>query len=69
MNAQENDEPLDPDLRGALIALKRAARRARDVAIQTNTGIVVSENGVIKHIGAEELIRERALEAAAKKKV
>ena len=69
MNAQVSDEPLDPDLRGALTALKRAARRARDIAIQTNTAIVVSENGVVRHIGAEELRRERALEDAEKKKI
>ena len=67
MNARPIDEPSDPDLRGAMAALKRAAQRARDIAIQTGTGIVVSENGVLRHISAQELIRERELEQDRKK--
>ncbi len=67
MNARPIEEARDPDLRGSLAALKRAAQRARDIAIQTGTGIVVSENGVIRHISAQELIRERELEQARNK--
>ena len=40
-------------------ALKRAALRARDVAIQTNTGIVVMIDGKMVAISAEELRAER----------
>jgi hypothetical protein len=40
-------------------ALKRAALRARDVAIQTNTGILVMVDGKIVTITAEELRAER----------
>ncbi len=69
MSTRPIEEARDPDLRGSFEALKRAARRARDIAIQTNTAIVVSENGVVRHIGAEELRRERALEDAEKKKI
>jgi len=40
-------------------ALKRAAQRARDVAIQTNTGILVMIEGEMVTITAEELRAER----------
>lgn len=61
MSTRPIEEARDPDLRASWTALKRAAQRARDVAIQTNTSIVVSRAGVVKHISADELIRERAL--------
>ncbi len=59
MNVRPIEEAQDPDLRGSLKALKRAAARAREIAIQTNTAIVVSENGAVRHISAQELVRER----------
>lgn len=37
-------------LRGSLPALQRAALRARKLAAETGTAIVVSRNGVIEHI-------------------
>ena len=40
-------------------ALKRAALRARDVAIQTNTGILVMIDGRMVTITADELRAER----------
>jgi hypothetical protein len=40
-------------------ALKRAALRARDAAIQTNTGILVMVDGKVVKITAEELRAER----------
>ena len=40
-------------------ALKRAALRARDIAIQTNTGILVMIDGKMVKIGADELRAER----------
>ena len=36
---------LDEDLAKAGVALRRAAREARKIAIQTNTPLVVWENG------------------------
>lgn len=50
MNTRPLDEARDPDLRGSLAALRRAARRAREIAAQTGTAVVVSRNGVIEHI-------------------
>jgi len=50
----------DPDLIGAVAAMQRAAKAARTLAIQTNTSIVVVEQGKIVHRAAAELIkRER----------
>jgi hypothetical protein len=40
-------------------ALKRAALKAREIAIQTNTGIVVMIDGKMVTISAEELRAER----------
>lgn len=56
-NKVENDES-QPYLKEAMIALRKAAAHARQVAIDTNTAIIVVENGVIKRIGAEELKRQ-----------
>ncbi len=52
-------EANDPDLRAAPAAMRRAAELARDVAIQTNTGIVIVKDGKLVHISADEWRRER----------
>lgn len=38
------------DLLGSWLALQRAARRARELAAQTGTALVVDRNGVLEHI-------------------
>lgn len=43
----KKDEARDQDLINAEVALKRAAKRAREVAEQTHTPIVVYRNGRI----------------------
>jgi len=49
--------PFDPiksaDLRGSWPAMLRAAQRAREIALQTGTELVVSESGVIRYIRPE----------------
>lgn len=45
----------NPDLRASLIAIRRAAALARQVAIQTNTAIVVIRNGKLTRVPAELL--------------
>jgi len=50
MNKQPIETARDADLRLSPQAMQRAARRARELAIQTGTAIVVSRNGVIEHI-------------------
>ena len=48
----------DPLLRGSLTAMARAAALARKVAIQTDTAIIVVQEGRIVRVTAEELRRE-----------
>lgn len=53
--------PTDPDLLGALSALRRAAQRAFDLAIATNTPCFVMRDGKIVDIAGEhraQLARE-----------
>lgn len=50
----------DPLIRDSLAAMHRAAEMARDIAIQTNTGIVVTRNGKMVHVSADELRAENA---------
>lgn len=55
MNTKDIREAKDPDLRASIVAMQRAAKLARTIAIQTDTSIVVVENGQIVHITAAEL--------------
>ncbi len=64
MNTRDIRTSKDPDLVGSLAAIKRAAQRAREVAIATNTGIVISVDGRPVHISAAELIKMRELQTA-----
>ncbi len=49
----------DPDLAGSYAAMERAALAAQELAIKTNTGIVVSVDGKNVHISAAELVKMR----------
>lgn len=40
----------DPDLRLSQVALERAARRARELAAQTGTDLIVRRNGVAERV-------------------
>lgn len=48
----------NPDLRASLAAMQRAAQMARDVAMQTNTAIILMQDGKIVRITAAELRRQ-----------
>lgn len=48
--ADHSDLPNDPDLRGALGALRRAANDARELALRTGTRLVVIEAGELRCI-------------------
>ena len=63
MNKQPIETARDADLRLSPQAMQRAARRARELAAQTGTAIVVSHDGVIEHISprqdaTESLVQE-----------
>ena len=55
MTEQELSHAKDQDLVGALTALRRAARMAREHAVRTNTAIIIIENDQIVRVTAEEL--------------
>ncbi len=50
MNPRPIEEAADQDLRLSIVALRRAALRAREIALRTGTDLVVIENGVLRHI-------------------
>ncbi|KAA0911580.1 hypothetical protein [Pusillimonas sp. ANT_WB101] len=50
------------DLRASLAALQRAAKSARQTAIQTDTAIVVVKDGKLIRIPAEELRKNTTAE-------
>lgn len=49
-----NDKPLesakDPDIRFSQQAMQRAALKAREIAAQTGTAIVITEQGVMREV-------------------
>ena len=63
MNTKDIRTSTDPDLAGSYAAMERAARAAQDLAIKTNTGIVVAVDGKNVELTAADLIKMRDLEA------
>lgn len=57
MNGEALASATNPDLVNSLTALRRAARMAREVAVRTDTEIVVSRDGKLVRITAGELRR------------
>ena len=55
MNPKPISQAKDPDIRNAQAAMNRAALAARKIAIQTNTSVIVVENGQLRKISASEL--------------
>jgi hypothetical protein len=63
MNPKDIRTSSDPDLAGSFAAIQRAARSAQDLAIKTNTSIVVSLDGRDVELTADDLIKMRDQEA------
>jgi hypothetical protein len=59
MNIKDIRLSSDPDLAGSFAAMERAARAAQDLAIKTNTGIVVAVDGKNVELTAADLIKLR----------
>jgi hypothetical protein len=55
MTKRDLSECKNPDMRGSMAAMRRAAAMARQIAIETNTGIVLFRDGKVVHISAAEL--------------
>lgn len=56
MNQKSIELANDPDLVNSLVAIRRAAKRAVEVAVNTNTELVISRNGKcvrVKPIGMQ----------------
>ena len=64
MNMRDIRTSSDPDLAGYNAAIHRAAKSAEDLAIKTNTAIIVAVDGKPVRITAAELIKMRELESA-----
>ena len=63
MNTKDIRTSTDPDLAGSYAAMERAARAAQDLAIKTNTSIVVAVDGKNVELTAADLIKLRHHEA------
>ncbi|RMW98771.1 hypothetical protein EBQ25_08620 [Allofranklinella schreckenbergeri] len=59
MKKQDISTAKDADLRASQAAMQRAAALARQVAIQTNTAIVVEQDGKAVRVTADELRRKQ----------
>ena len=58
MNGDQLALAKNPDLVNSLVAMRRAARMARELAVRTGTDIVVRRDGKKVRVTAEELRRE-----------
>ena len=63
MNSKDIRTPLDPDLAGSIPAMLRAARSAEELAIKTNTSVLVSIDGKDVELTASDLIKLHDQEA------
>ena len=63
MNPKDIRTSSDSDMAGSYAAMLRAARSAEDLAIKTNTSILVSIDGQDVELKAEDLIKLRAQES------
>jgi hypothetical protein len=55
LTQQDLAKAKNPDLRASLAAMQRAAKMARQTAIQTDTGIIVVRDGKPVRISAKQL--------------
>jgi hypothetical protein len=64
MNKQPIEVARDSDLRLSRVAIERAARRARELAVQTGTALVLSRCGVIELVLPSAMLSSDASAAA-----
>lgn len=55
MNVRPIETARDQDLRLSMQAMQRAARRAHEIARQTDTPLIVSRNGTVEFLSPEEV--------------
>ena len=66
MNKQPIEMARDADLRFSQQALQRAAQRARELAVQTGTSIVVSHFGVLQQINPKAEVAAQCVQETAR---
>jgi hypothetical protein len=54
MKSKPIEQSKDPDLRGSIEAMRRAAFRAREIAKSTNTEIVVEINNELVYLSPDD---------------
>jgi len=54
----DNQQDMPPDVAAVMRALRKSAQKERENAIQTNTALVIVENGKLMRIPAEQLKAE-----------
>jgi hypothetical protein len=59
LTQQDLAKAKNPDLRASLAAMRRAAKMARQTAIQTDTGIIVVRDGKPVRISAKQLREDK----------
>ncbi len=62
MNKRPIETARDADLRLSWQAMQRAAQRARDLAVQTGTAIVVNRGGIIEQINPKAVVLEKTVQ-------
>ncbi len=60
MNGKAFDRSSHPEVHAAMAAMERAAAMARKIAIQTETAIIVVQDGKRMRVTAEELRKQQA---------
>ena len=60
MKTEDITNITDDDVLGSMAAMQRAALEARKIAIQTNTAIIVMQDGKMVRITADELRQHAA---------
>jgi hypothetical protein len=58
MTEQELSKAKDKNLAGALAAMRRAARMARELAVRTGTAIIQLKDGKLVRVTADELRKQ-----------
>ena len=61
MSKRSVEEARDPDLRGSLPALRRAALRAREIARKSGTAVVIWRNNRIEYLKPESNLADTDL--------
>ena len=58
MKPRDISQASNPDLRASMAAMRRAAERARAIAIQTDTAVIRMRDGKVVRVTADELREE-----------